>query len=236
MTRRQGPNPGNVSPLSPNDREAHPNDRPTTPSDLSSPDVSARRTQRPKRQRRRKGINRDASPPRERRRVPGDTRNQGRDPRRRRQHNSTDGGRGSPAVTEDEATVESSPHKPRKPRQSKFQEEFDDAPMQIDRAAQMESRLKGRTEYHSRYKTFWTKIWTINGFLPWIWNGVMWAFSARWIRFLGRESPWILMLAEIVMLLYIGTSGMDALESLVGYRWFAILDGVRMSGWAFCSQ
>ena len=83
----------------------------------------------------------------------------------------------------------------------------------------------------------WKRIWSINGFLdPWV-TGVLGKTFGWWVfrRFM-KETPWMIMLVQVIMMAYIGTTCLEPIDGLLGPRFHASIGDANLGGWGYCTS
>lgn len=96
-----------------------------------------------------------------------------------------------------------------------------------------------RTQSMSTFKS----IWSINGFLhPWLYTHSRLLFNSRIIRWFGRQSPFILVFVELILMAIIGLSGIKFTfldrweEYLEEWRWYTLWKGYKLGAWGYCDS
>jgi hypothetical protein len=98
---------------------------------------------------------------------------------------------------------------------------------------------KRRGEYQIKREgreSRWRKIWTINGFIdPWLSRILGKIFGWRVFRRFMKETPWMIMLAQVVLMVWIGTTCLEPVDSMsCGVRYYATIGDYSLGGWGYC--
>ncbi|KAI9634115.1 uncharacterized protein MKK02DRAFT_38786 [Dioszegia hungarica] len=100
------------------------------------------------------------------------------------------------------------------------------------------NRKSRRTTRRDRQMSTWRSIWSINGFLtPWLYGWIKRFFKSEALRWLGRQTPWMLILLELLMAALIGSGGLQLIPDtgvFEGMEWYTEKDGMRLGGWGYC--
>ena len=84
----------------------------------------------------------------------------------------------------------------------------------------------------------WRQIWTINGFLdPWL-SGILGKVFGWWgFRRFMKETPWMIMLGQVFLMAWIGTTCLEPVDRLLGgQRFYATIGTFSLGGWGYCAS
>jgi hypothetical protein len=111
-------------------------------------------------------------------------------------------------------------------------------------ADRVNERVKGQKTSRTERMTSWRRIWTINHFLtPTLTGWIRFFFHSRILRWLGRQTPWMLVLLDVFFATLVGMTGsgwikmvLPGIAEVEELEWYAGRDGEKLGGWGYCES